>query len=105
MATDPAGAFDSGAVQPGQSYSFTFDKPGTYTYHCEIHPDMTGTVTVSGAGASSTATSPTARATTNPGSQLPSSGGPSFLGPVAAVALVAFGAIALGLVLARRAAS
>jgi plastocyanin len=104
-ATDPAGTFDSGAVQPGQSYSFTFDKPGTYTYHCEIHPDMTGTVTVSGAGASSTATSPTARATTNPGSQLPSSGGPSFLGPVAAVALVAFGAIALGLVLARRAAS
>src|SRR5215212_4971559 len=48
-ATNPAGVFGSGTLQPGQSYSFKFDKPGTYTYHCEIHPDMTGTVTVSGA--------------------------------------------------------
>jgi len=25
---------------------FKFDKPGTYKYDCSIHPDMTGTVTV-----------------------------------------------------------
>src|SRR5215217_7085812 len=128
-ATDPAGAFDSGTLQPGQSYSFTFDKPGTYAYHCNIHPDMTATVTVSGASGgasgsaggsssgsasasssgSSTATSPTASAspsvTTSPGTQLPSSGGSSLVGLVAALALVAFGAIALVLVLVRRAAS
>ena len=30
----------------GKSYSFTFSKAGTYTYHCSVHPDMTGTVTV-----------------------------------------------------------
>src|SRR5215217_7483825 len=112
-ATNPAGLFGSGTLQPGQSYSFKFDKPGTYTYHCEIHPDMTGTVTVSGASAStsptasptaSATTSPTASATTSPSTQLPSSGGSS-LGLVAALALGAFGAIALVLVLVRRAAS
>jgi plastocyanin len=46
------GAFDSGTLQPGQSYSFAFDKPGTYAYHCNIHPDMTATVAVSGTSAS-----------------------------------------------------
>jgi plastocyanin len=111
------GAFDSGTLQPGQSYSFAFDKPGTYAYHCNIHPDMTATVTVSGASGSSsgsasaspTATSPTASAsasaTTSPSTPLPSSGGPSSLGVVAGLALVAFGAIALVLVLVRRGAA
>jgi plastocyanin len=56
-ATANDGAFDSGTLQPGQSYSFTFDKPGTYAYHCNIHPDMTGTITVSGASASASASS------------------------------------------------
>lgn len=28
------------------SYSFTFNTPGTYSYHCGPHPYMTGTVTV-----------------------------------------------------------
>ena len=30
----------------GESYSFTFDKAGTYTYHCTPHPEMTGQVVV-----------------------------------------------------------
>ena len=48
-ATDPAGAFDSGTLRPGQSFSFTFTQPGTtYAYYCAIHPSMTGTVTVAG---------------------------------------------------------
>lgn len=29
-----------------ESYSFTFNTPGIYTYHCSPHPHMTGTVTV-----------------------------------------------------------
>ena len=112
-ATNPAGVFDSGTLQPGQSYSFTFNKPGTYAYHCAIHPYMTGTVTVSGASASagrssmasssmasSSMTSPTA----STGTQLPSTGGPS-LGGLAALALVISGVIALVLLLLRRAAS
>lgn len=28
------------------SYTYTFDEPGTYNYHCTPHPDMTGTITV-----------------------------------------------------------
>lgn len=30
----------------GQSYNFTFDTVGTFTYHCTPHPFMTGSVTV-----------------------------------------------------------
>jgi plastocyanin len=45
--TSDAGAFGSSALQPGAGYSFTFTKPGTYAYHCTIHPFMTGKVVVS----------------------------------------------------------
>ena len=30
----------------GGTYQFTFTQTGVYTYHCSIHPQMTGTVTV-----------------------------------------------------------
>ena len=40
------GAFDSGNLNNGQSYSFTFTKAGSYPYHCSIHPSMTGTIIV-----------------------------------------------------------
>lgn len=40
------GMFNSGNLAPGQSFSFTFPSTGTFTYHCSIHPSMTGTVTV-----------------------------------------------------------
>ncbi len=39
------GEFDSGITGEG-TFSHTFDRPGTYTYTCSIHPYMTGTVTV-----------------------------------------------------------
>lgn len=44
--TSDTGAFSSPVLQPGAGYSFTFTKPGTYTYHCTIHPFMTGKVVV-----------------------------------------------------------
>ncbi|MFH1150916.1 MAG: cupredoxin domain-containing protein [Actinomycetota bacterium] len=34
--------FDSGEIQPGMEFIRTFTKPGTYDYHCTIHPTMTG---------------------------------------------------------------
>ncbi|MEZ0114090.1 plastocyanin [Catenulispora sp. EB89] len=40
------GPLASAALATGQSYSFTFTKPGTYSYLCTIHPFMTATVTV-----------------------------------------------------------
>ena len=46
-ATANNGAFDSGVLRPGQSYSHTFKTAGrTNKYHCEIHPFMRGSVTV-----------------------------------------------------------
>jgi plastocyanin len=45
--TSDTGVFDSPVLQPGASYSFEFTKPGTYAYHCTIHPFMTGKVVVS----------------------------------------------------------
>jgi len=44
----PNGLFDSGSFKPGQSWTHTFTKPGTYTYFCTIHPWMDGVVTVQG---------------------------------------------------------
>ena len=41
-----AGPMRSAALNTGGSYSVTFNKPGTYAYYCQIHPFMTGTVTV-----------------------------------------------------------
>ena len=38
--------FFSRAIDPGQSYSFTFRKPGTYDYVCTLHPQMRGTIVV-----------------------------------------------------------
>lgn len=45
-ATADKGAFNSGNLNPGQSFSFTFDKPGSYVYNCNYHPSMQGTIVV-----------------------------------------------------------
>src|SRR5215213_4784076 len=44
------GSFDSGMLNPGDSYTVAFDGQGTVTYHCAIHPEMMGSVTVGGGG-------------------------------------------------------
>ena len=44
--TSDASLFDSGTLNPGDSWDYRFDTPGTYTYHCVFHPNMTGTVIV-----------------------------------------------------------
>ena len=41
-----AGLFRSGAMDTDESFSFTFDKPGTYHLTCSIHRRMVGTITV-----------------------------------------------------------
>jgi plastocyanin len=38
--------FSSDSLPNGGTYSFRFDSPGTYPYHCSIHPSMKGTVIV-----------------------------------------------------------
>jgi plastocyanin len=44
--TSKDGAFDSGMMGKGQSFSYTFDKAGEYQYFCQPHPNMAGTVVV-----------------------------------------------------------
>jgi plastocyanin len=106
------GSWDSGTLQQGEDFSFTFDEPGTYTYHCSIHPDMTASVKVSGGGEMTTASpeattmspsasatasataSPTASASANMKHNLPDTGGVS-LPILAAAALLGLGVVAL----------
>jgi len=43
--TSNNGLWNSGVMAVGTSFSYTFSTPGTYPYHCNIHP-MTGTIVV-----------------------------------------------------------
>jgi plastocyanin len=61
--------FDSGVLEPGQSYSVWLGGSGTVAYHCKIHPDMTGSVVVGGASGGETTGGGTT--TENPGSNPP----------------------------------
>jgi plastocyanin len=38
--------FDSKDIDAGKSWTYTFATPGTFTYYCDPHPWMTGTVIV-----------------------------------------------------------
>jgi len=40
------GSFDSGSLATGDTASWRFDSAGSYSYHCNIHPFMQGTITV-----------------------------------------------------------
>ncbi len=40
------GLFRSEALDENDSYSFKFDRPGTYAFICSIHPQMRGTIVV-----------------------------------------------------------
>jgi plastocyanin len=40
------GRFRSGALDTGESFSYTFDAAGTYQFVCSLHPHMTGVVRV-----------------------------------------------------------
>jgi len=44
--TSNASGWDSGIIAPGRQFSFTYQTPGTFPYHCAIHPGMVGTVVV-----------------------------------------------------------
>jgi plastocyanin len=45
--TSDNGAFKmSDPIGSGATYTVTFTAAGTYTYHCNIHPNMVGTIVV-----------------------------------------------------------
>lgn len=45
-ATADDNSWGTGTIKPGGSFVRRFDEPGTYTYFCSYHPEMTGTVIV-----------------------------------------------------------
>lgn len=44
--TSEDGTFDSGSIGTDESFEFTFTEAGTFSYHCNFHPSMTGQITV-----------------------------------------------------------
>ena len=43
---EPSGLFDSGHLDPSESYTLSFDEFGTYDYFCTLHPWMKAQVIV-----------------------------------------------------------
>ncbi len=117
---DNGDTFHSGTVAPNGSFSFTFETAGTFPYHCEFHPGMTGTITVQAAAEPTPTPAPTPAApapTATPSPGMPGAGSPAptDVPPVTSVldrwhgstaALVAAAAVAIvsmgGLLVARR---
>jgi plastocyanin len=46
VVSEDKSTFKSKALDTDDSYSYTFTKPGTYTYFCSIHPKMVAKVVV-----------------------------------------------------------
>lgn len=44
--TSTTGVWDSGTMDPGETFTRTFDTAGTFRYLCEIHPSMTGKIVI-----------------------------------------------------------
>ena len=104
-ATATGGSFNTGILKKGQSASHTFTQPGTFTYACQIHPFMHGTIvvlastTTSSAGTTTpttttpaTSTSPTTTAPAQTGPTLPNTGFNVLGGLLAGLLLVGLGA-------------
>ena len=49
-ATADNNLFDTGVLEPGESFKVYFEGSGTVTYHCELHPDMKGSIVVGKGG-------------------------------------------------------
>ena len=44
--TADGGQWNSSNINPGATFSLQLNNPGTYTYHCSIHPFMNGKIVV-----------------------------------------------------------
>lgn len=57
-------SFRSPLLATGQTWSFTFTKPGTYGYYCSVHPEMKAQIVVLPADPPATSAAPAPRTTT-----------------------------------------
>lgn len=46
IVSDDGNEMSSDSIAQGETYAHTFSNPGTYSYHCGIHPSMKGKVIV-----------------------------------------------------------
>ena len=76
-ATANNGSFNTGVLQKGHSASHTFTTAGTFTYICQIHPFMHGTVVV----LANTTSTTTPKTTTTPASTTPATTTPASTTP------------------------
>ena len=89
-------AFQSGTLNPGQTFSFTFTAAGTYGYRCEYHSNaagtsgMVGTVTVQAAAAAPASPSAAASAAPNTATSVSGPAG-SLVGLFGSLLLIAGG--------------
>jgi hypothetical protein len=94
-ATSNTGVWNSGLLNPGDSFSFTFNNPGDFPYHCNFHFFMTASITVLAPSPTPTFTptdtptptntptdTATATATDTPASTPTASGTPSISGVI-----------------------
>lgn len=49
-ATADNGLFDTGVLEPGESFEVYFEGSGSVTYHCKLHPEMKGSIVVGEGG-------------------------------------------------------
>lgn len=95
------GGFDSGLLEPNDTYTRTFDTPGTYFYYCALHPSqMRGKLVVAAptpTPSPAPATSGPATVTATPAPALPNTGGAPGDGDAGAwlYTLMALGAVLL----------
>jgi pyruvate/2-oxoglutarate dehydrogenase complex dihydrolipoamide acyltransferase (E2) component len=76
-ATARNGGFDTGVLKKGHSASHTFTQPGTFTYFCQIHPFMHGTIVVLAATTSTTPASGAPTTSTTPAATAPAPSTPT----------------------------
>jgi predicted secreted protein with PEFG-CTERM motif len=74
--------FDSGLVKAGGTYHEVFTSAGTFNYFCQVHPWMTGVVTVGAASGETEQTPSTPPTTTSNSTAVPE------FGPIASLVLV-----------------
>ena len=46
--TSTDGAFHSGVIGSGETFTHTFEEAGTFPYFCQIHTEMSGSITIEG---------------------------------------------------------
>lgn len=101
---DDAGTWDSGPLEPGDTFSLRFDTAGEMTY-ASLDGSLAGTVVVTAPAAEDPTAAPTDGVAADP-TEAPDPGGsptPAETGaPVLGLGVLGLGAVALGLVLLRR---